>query len=160
MLFRAVDAGGIEGEFPRGGIVVAVGADGVGDVVVVKLPDAAGEPALLAEGLRQAELIRNGLPENQRITLDAGAVRIEAREHRITTGPAEWIRAVSTVEADTARGEPVDVGRARERIAVGSEHRVQIVGDEEEDVFRGRRRGRLRGRRVDEEESKRDEPSV
>ena len=24
MLFRAVDAGGIEGEFPRGGIVVAV----------------------------------------------------------------------------------------------------------------------------------------
>ena len=124
-------------------------ADGVGDVVVVKFADAAGEVALLAESLGEAQLIGDGFTEDLRIVVDAGAVGVKAGEHRIATGAAERVGAVGAVEADAAGGELVDVRRAREGIAVGAEHGVEVVGDEEEDVFLGR--GGVRARWSGEE---------
>jgi hypothetical protein len=105
---------------------------------VVKFADAAGEVALLAESLGEAQLIGDGFTEDLRIVVDAGAVGVKAGEHRIATGAAERVGAVGAVEADAAGGELVDVRRAREGIAVGAEHGVEVVGDEEEDVFLGR----------------------
>ncbi len=135
MLLEAVDTGRVKAQFPRSRVVVADGADRVRHVVVVGLADPGREPALEAEGLRQAVLRGDGLPENLRVLVDAGAVGIEACQHRVTARSAEREGTVGAVEAHAARGEPVEVRGTGDRVAVAAEKVVQVVGDQEEDVL-------------------------
>lgn len=113
---------------------MAVGADGVGDAVVVELADACGEVAVAPERLRQADGVRDGLAKELRVGQDAGAVRIKAGEHRIPARAAQRELAVRVLKADAACSELVEVRRFDERMAVAAETVVQIVRHHEEDV--------------------------
>ena len=105
-----------------------------GHVVVVELADARGEIAAEPERLRQADVLRDGLPEDLRIGEDAGAVRIQPGEHGIAARPAERECAIGALEPHAARGKLVDVRRLRARVTVAAEPVVQIVGDEEQNI--------------------------
>ncbi len=134
LFLEAVATGGVELELPGSGVVVAIGADGFGDVVVVELADAGGEVSVHAEGVGEALVVGDGLAEDEGIGEDAGAARVEAGEHGIPAGAAEGELAVGALKADAARGELVDVGRGDLGMAVATEGVVQVVRDDEEDV--------------------------
>jgi hypothetical protein len=131
MLFKPVDASGIQLELPGRGIIVSVGADRIGDAVVVQLADASGKVTSKAKRLRQALLRRNRLAEDLTVVQDAGAVRIEAGQHRVAARPAQRKRAVRMLEANAAPRELVDIRRPGQRIAITAREIVEVVRDYE-----------------------------
>ncbi len=64
---QPIAAGWIRFQFPRCWVIMTVGADAVGYVVVIQLTDAAREVADAAKRLRQAGAVRDRLTENLRI---------------------------------------------------------------------------------------------
>ena len=103
LLLQPIDAGRIQLQLPRARIVVAVGADRLGHVVVVQLADPGGEVAREAERLRHAELRGDRLPEDLRVRQDAGAVGIQPGQHRVAARPAERERADTPGRTATPR---------------------------------------------------------
>src|ERR1051325_5217558 len=60
--------------------------------------------------------------------------RIASIEERRARRIAERILCIGPVEARAARGEPVDVRRPDDGVAVAAQLRAQVVGDDEEHV--------------------------
>ena len=136
LFLEMIDAGGIEGRLPRGRVVVPGGTDARRDVVVVELADAGGEAAIPPEEFRQTRVPGDRLPEDLAVGEDAGGVGMKPGEHRVAAWAAEWKRTVGPVKPHAAGGEAVEVGRLGERVAIAAEHRVEVIGHDEQHVPR------------------------
>ena len=134
LFLHPVAARRVQFQFPRTRIVVPVGADRFGHVVVVQLADPRGEVALLSKRLRQTDVRGDCLAEDLGVAQNAAAVRIQPREHRIAARSAQRKLAVSPLEGHAASRQPVDVRRPGQRIAVAAEHVVQVVRNQKQHV--------------------------
>jgi len=130
----AVTAPWVDEFVPGRGIVKAAGADLSRDAVVVKLPHARGEIAVVLEELRQRDYVREDLADRSGVVVNAGGVGAKTAQERRAAGIAERILAVGAVEADAARGEAVNVWRFDERMVVAAEGGVEVVNGDEENV--------------------------
>ena len=101
---------------------------GVG-LVVVNLADGEGLVAMLAEPAAQGHGLRVPLE-----VISAGMPVVQAQHERGTAGNADGTLRLSTVEENTFAREPVEVRRDRGLVAVATQPRGQIVGDQEQDV--------------------------
>ena len=126
-LLGSIDAGGVHFDLPRCGIVMSVGTDGFGDVVVEEFSDANGEVSVLSKHLWERGLIGDGLAEDEGVCKDAGAVGVESSEEGVSAGAAEGEGAIGAIKSDAAFGEFVDVGGLCLRIAVAAEEVVEVV---------------------------------
>jgi hypothetical protein len=122
----------VHDELPRGFVVEAVGADAVGDVVVVDFADASGEPAVLAEELRQRDGIRQSLAEMAVEVIDLCGIGSATGEHGGAAGIAERDLIVGAVKPHAAGREAVDMRCAWAIVR-------EIVDGDEENVHRLRR---------------------
>jgi len=125
-------------------------------VEMVDLPQQAYVVAAVAEMLGQ----RDPIPAQQRGMAEIHGLRrrgIAPQQQRHPGRIADRELAIGPVEADSAAGQPVQVGRPGHRIAVAADPRVQIVHGNEQHVgpacrLRGfRRLRRKRGARVGQE---------
>lgn len=138
-LLVLVDAARIDHAIPGRRIVESVGADLAGIAVVVNLADARDRVAVLPEELRERHDVRMDRPEVRLQVVDANGIGAEAGQHRCTARVAQRELHVGAIEPDSARGEPVEVRRLDQRMALGAEIEVEIVGHDEQDVRRPRR---------------------
>ena len=94
--------------------------------------------AVVFEMLRQRHHIRQAGAEQVlwliRIEIHAGAVRSQTGEQTEPRRRAERHLAVVRREDCSLRRQPVDVRRLNPRRAVTAEQRLEVVGDDEEDV--------------------------
>ena len=97
-------------------------------------------------------MLGDRLPENLGVGQDAGGVGMQSGEKRVAARAAERKRAVRAVKPHAAGCKPVEVRRLGERIAVAAEHRVEIVGHDQEHVLRP---GVFGGGRVDPDKGQR-----
>ena len=134
LLFEPVDPGRVEFKFPGSGIVMAVGANTPGHVVVIELANAGRKIASLPEGLRQANPIGNCLPKDLPVLKDSRRVGIEPRQKGVSARPTEGKAAVGPLKTDTPRRQPIEVRRAGKPIAVAAEHIVEVIRNDEEHV--------------------------
>ena len=146
----AVDTGGVHLDLPGGWVIVTVGTDGFWDVVVEEFADAHGEVSVLSKNLRERGLFGDGLTEDEGVREDAGAIGVEAGEERVPAGAAEREGAIGAIEPHAALCKFVDVGCFGLGIAVAAEEVVQVVADDEKDVFLAGRFGVGWGKACDE----------
>ncbi len=72
--------------------------------------------------------------------VDAERAGAQAGHEGVARGRAYGLVAIGALHDDATRGEAVDMGRARERIAEAAEVRLQVIDADEQDV--GARGGR------------------
>ena len=130
ILVVAVASAGIPDAFPGLRVVESVGADLLGDTVVVELADPSDSVAVVLEQLRHRDHVRDHFPEFLGVVVDAGRVRTQAREEGRAARVTESVLAVGTVETDSFSGEGVDV-RRQGRAAIGAHAGATVIGDEE-----------------------------
>ncbi len=132
-----VAAFGVEDGVPGGGIVEAVGADAVGDVVVVDFADAVGGAAGLAVELGEGDGVGEGVAEVAVEVVNLGGVGAEAGEDGGAGGVAEGDLAVCAFEEEAAGVEAVEVGGGEAWGAGAVEDVAEVVDGDEEDVLGG-----------------------
>jgi hypothetical protein len=113
---------------------VTIGSHAFGDIVVVQLADAAGEVAIQAESLGQADVTGDRLAKDHLVGVDPRAVGVQAGQHRIAAGAAQRKLAVGAFEADAPRRQAVDVRTVNQRMPVTTERAVQIVRNDEQNI--------------------------
>jgi len=136
----AVVAAGVDREIPGQVVVEAGRADVVRHAVVVELADARDEPTVVLEELGERHRLGEALTEVWRQRARRARVRQHTRRigppschERRPAGAAQGVLRVRALEADSARGQGVDV-RALDARPIGAQIHVEIVGDDEEDV--------------------------
>ena len=84
--------------------------------------------------LRQRDDVGQSITEQRAVIGDAGVIRAEAGEERTAARVADGILHVGAVEADGARGKPVNMRRLDRGVAVTAERVAQVIDRDEEDV--------------------------
>ena len=159
LFLEPVDSCRVECDLPRSRIVVPIGPDRTRHAIMIQLADSHREVALVPEGLRQAHVRGNRLPEHRPVAEHARTVGVQPGEHRVPARAAQRIRAVRAIEAHAARREAVEIRRPGARIAGHGQHICEVIRDEEQHIrLRPARGGGVR--REGEHEREQDEEGV
>ena len=141
-----VAALGIEDRVPAGGIIQAVGADLLGNAVVVELADPLDLKARVTKRLRQRDGVGDRLAKVPGVVANGGRGGPPAGEQARAAGVAERKLAVGPLEPHASGRQPIDARRLCRLVAIRPQRTAQVVADHEQDVSRrGRRFGRHRG---------------
>jgi hypothetical protein len=116
------------------GVFRNVPGDGVLKAAVGDLADAGGEVAMVSEMLRKEYYVSKVSARRGVVIEDAGDVRAAAAEQRRARWIAQGILAIGAVEANTARGQAIDVGCVHDGVAITTDAIVEIVGGDEQDI--------------------------
>ena len=107
--------------------------------------------------LRQRHSLGRRAPEVRAEIVDARRSRPQSRQERVARRRADRLIRVGAFEHHTVPGQPIDMRRLRDRVAIRAERRFQIVDENQQNVGPLRRRhGRGPGRH-DEERSQHDD---
>ena len=126
-----------DGSPSRGALRDPMG-NGVGAAVFqAAVPDFAersGDVAVVFEVLREGDDIGQDAAEVVFEIVNFGGVGTAAEEQGSARGAADGLLAIGAREAEGSRGEPVNIGRDGEGVAVAADGGFQVVDGDEEDV--------------------------
>ena len=109
---------------------------------MVKLSNASREIAVQSKRLRQTVMRRNGLSKDLAVLMDPRAVGIQPRQHRIATRAAKRILAIRSLETNATTSQPINIGRLHERVVITPDGIVQVVRNDEQNIWTCLVRGR------------------
>ena len=137
-----IDAPGISPLVPGLRVVVPVGADMPGYVLVENLAHPRREIPVPGEEFRQRNHVRDEIAKVRTIAEDASLLRIKAGQETGSARRTNRVLCVGSVKPDAFRGQLIDGGRLHQPMPVGPEIGVEIVHGYEQDIgpFLGWRR--------------------
>jgi hypothetical protein len=88
--------------------------------------------------LRQCHHVGRTSPEICAEIVDAQCFLTQPGKQRVAGRSADRLHAICPREARPSRGQPIDIGRSRQRITITAQGRFQIIDGNEEDVWLAR----------------------